>query len=411
MEPYERVSHNFRMPYVNRDAEVLQGVILQRWENKEPPFAYFKDLTDICKESVWDKLTMAEWLKEIKDTYSGQITHQTLKYFHNRVVKEQLNCFEIFNRTNLGLKREEFKPQIYKSTSGLAFVAVTQEIKESMEYFHTLVRALREINTMTNFKMLYRWEQITVVGKNYEACFHIYAQQKFFVELEVSGLMRRRACYYRMTNHTNLWNIQFFRLTCAGCSESLELDAFGVPNAKIKIQFNAAATGPTAIKELSYQTTMLCANRDFMQNVYFAKSRTGYVSFLPGERHKKMSIGTYMGRDYYPPPDLFRLICEENALGNNAIAQLEMENAVTLRRYRDDLLESRDLEYQTELKFNKMRKILEYVCPALISNANKEMMENPEKANTWVDLVYDQLCANTDHVKLPAALNLDASHE
>ena len=148
-----------------------------------------------------------------------------------------------------------------------------------------------------------------------------------------------------------------------------------------------------------------------MQNVYFAKSRTGYVSFLPGERHKKMSIGTYMGRDYYPPPDLFRLICEENALGNNAIAQLEMENAVTLRRYRDDLLESRDHEYQTELKFNKMRKILEYVCPALISNANKEMMENPEKANTWVDLVYDQLCANTDHVKLPAALNLDASHE
>ena len=411
MKSYERVSHYYRMPYTNRDAEILQGVILQHWENKKPPFAYFKDLTDVCKESVWDKLTLAEWLKDIKNTYSGQITEQTLKFFHKRVLKEQLHCFDVFKRPNLGLRNEEFKPQVYKSTSGLAFVAVTQEIKENMEYFHTLVRALREINTVTNFKMLYRWEQITIVGKNYEGCFHVYAQQKFFKELEVSGLMRRRACYFRMTNHANLWNIQFFRLTCEGCGESLELDALGVPNTKIKIQFNAAAVGPTAIKELSYQTTMLCANRDLMLNVYFAKSRTGYVSFMAGERHKKISIASYMARDFYPPPDLFRLICEERTLGNNAIAQLEMENAVTLRRYRDNLLESRDREYHTEIKFNKMRKILEYVCPALIANANKEMMEDPEKANTWVDLLYNQLCASADHVKLPAALNLDASHE
>ena len=68
MDSYEKISHKYRMPYVNRDAEVLQGVILQRWENKEPLFACFKDLTDICKESVWDNLTMAEWLKEIKNT-------------------------------------------------------------------------------------------------------------------------------------------------------------------------------------------------------------------------------------------------------------------------------------------------------------------------------------------------------
>ena len=407
MEVYESVAHEYRLPYESRDAEILQGVILKRWENKNPPFVHFKNLTDLAKEAVWDKLTVAEWLKQIKDTFNGQITDQELKLFHNRILKEQLRCFDMFNHVNLGLKNEEFKPQVYKSTSGLAFVAVTQKFKESLEYFHALVRAAREINTVTNFKMLFRWEQVTCVGRNYEACLHIYAQQNFFKQLEEYGPMRRRSCWLRVPNHSNIWNIQFVRLSCVGCGEVNELDVFGSPSAKIKLQFNAASIGPTAIKELSYQTTMLCANRDFMQNVYLAKGRAGYVNFMPGERHREMSIATYMSRDFFPPPDVFKLICEEREMCNHTIAQQEIENAVTLRRYKDELLESRDQEYLTEIKFNKMKKILEHICPELIEKANKEMMENQERDTTWVDIIYDSICKDTTSVKLPAALKME----